>query len=139
MRGLGVAEGTPRSGSSGPAPPVCGRRTLRPTAAGLKSTSTSGQRCLFPSYSVEWYGSLMSGTYQTTVGDRGRLVIPAELRDRAGLTEGTTLTLIETPGGLVLLTRPQLRALVRADLAGLDLVGELLAERRVEAAAEGVG
>ncbi len=88
---------------------------------------------------MEWYGSLMSGTYQTTVGDRGRLVIPAELRDRAGLTEGTTLTLIETPGGLVLLTRPQLRALVRADLAGLDLVGELLAERRVEAAAEGVG
>jgi AbrB family looped-hinge helix DNA binding protein len=81
----------------------------------------------------------MSGTYQTTVGDRGRLVIPAELRDRAGLTEGTTLTLIETPGGLVLLTRPQLRALVRADLAGLDLVGELLAERRAEAAAEGVG
>jgi AbrB family looped-hinge helix DNA binding protein len=79
----------------------------------------------------------MSGTYQTTVGDRGRLVIPAELRDRAGLTEGTALTLIETPGGVVLLTRPQLRALVRADLAGLDLVGELLAERRVEAAAEG--
>jgi hypothetical protein len=38
----------------------------------------------------------------------------------------------------VVLTRPQLRALVRADLAGLDLVGELLAERRVEAAAEGV-
>jgi hypothetical protein len=27
---------------------------------------------------------------------------------------------------------------VLADLAGLDLVGELLAERRVEAAAEGV-
>ena len=88
---------------------------------------------------MEWYDSLMSGTYRTTVGDRGRLVIPAELRDRAGLTEGTTLTLIDTPGGLVLLTRPQLRALVRADLAGLDLVGELLAERRVEAAAEGVG
>ena len=80
----------------------------------------------------------MSGTYQTTVGDRGRLVIPAELRDRAGLTEGTALTLIETAGGLVVLTRPQLRALVRADLAGLDLVGELLAERGVEAAAEGV-
>ncbi|HAW10561.1 MAG: AbrB/MazE/SpoVT family DNA-binding domain-containing protein [Candidatus Dormibacteria bacterium] len=80
----------------------------------------------------------MNGTYQTTVGDRGRLVIPAELRDRAGLTEGTALTLIETPAGVVLLTRPQLQALVRADLAGLDLVGELLAERREEAAAEAV-
>jgi hypothetical protein len=36
----------------------------------------------------------------------------------------------------VLLTRPQLQELVRADLVGLDLVGELLAERRAEAAAD---
>lgn len=78
----------------------------------------------------------MSGTYQVTMGDRGRLVIPAELRDRAGLAEGTPLVLMETPGGLVLLTRSQLRDLVRADLAGLDLVGELLAERQAEAAGE---
>jgi AbrB family looped-hinge helix DNA binding protein len=78
----------------------------------------------------------MSGTYQVVMGDRGRLVIPAELRERAGLAEGTPLILLETPAGLVLLTRPQLQDLVRADLAGLDLVGELLAERRAEAAAE---
>jgi AbrB family looped-hinge helix DNA binding protein len=70
------------------------------------------------------------------MGDRGRLVIPAELRERAGLAEGAALTLLETRGGLVLLTRPQLQQLVRADLAGLDLVSELLAERRAEAAAE---
>lgn len=70
------------------------------------------------------------------MGDRGRLVIPAELRERAGFSEGTPLILMETPGGLVLLTRSQLRDLVRADLAGLDLVGELLAERESEAAAE---
>jgi len=37
---------------------------------------------------------------------------------------------------LVLLTRSQLQRLVRADLAGLDLVGDLLAERRAEAAAD---
>jgi hypothetical protein len=36
----------------------------------------------------------------------------------------------------VLLTREQLRDRVRADLAGLDLVGELLAERRRSAAEE---
>ena len=78
----------------------------------------------------------MGGTYQVVMGDRGRLVIPAELRERAGLAEGTPLVLFETPAGLVLLTRPQLQDLVRADLAGLDLVGELLAERRAEAAAE---
>ncbi|MFY9926989.1 MAG: AbrB/MazE/SpoVT family DNA-binding domain-containing protein [Streptosporangiaceae bacterium] len=78
----------------------------------------------------------MSGTYQVVMGDRGRLVIPAELRERAGLAEGTALILLETPAGLVLLTRPQLRELVRADLAGLDLVGELLAERGADAAAD---
>jgi AbrB family looped-hinge helix DNA binding protein len=78
----------------------------------------------------------MSGTYTVTMGDRGRLVVPAELRERAGLVEGETLTLVEAPGGLVLLTRQQLRALVRADLAGFDLVGELLAERRAEDASD---
>lgn len=70
------------------------------------------------------------------MGDRGRLVIPAEVRERTGLAEGTALVLLETPTGLVLLTRPQLQELVRADLAGLDLVGELLAKRRAEAAGE---
>ncbi len=70
------------------------------------------------------------------MGGRGRLVIPADLRERAGLAEGTALVLLETPTGLVLLTRTQLRELVQADLAGLDLVGELLSERRAEAAAE---
>lgn len=74
----------------------------------------------------------MSGTYNVTMGDRGRLVIPADLRERAGFSEGTPLTLIESSGGLVLLTREQLWKLVREDLAGLDLVGELLAERRAE-------
>jgi bifunctional DNA-binding transcriptional regulator/antitoxin component of YhaV-PrlF toxin-antitoxin module len=70
------------------------------------------------------------------MGDRGRLVVPAELRDRSGLVEGTVLTLLETAGGLVLLTRAQLRQRVRAELADLDLVGELIAERRAEAASE---
>jgi AbrB family looped-hinge helix DNA binding protein len=84
----------------------------------------------------EWYPELVNGTYQVVMGDRGRLVIPAEVRERAGLSEGTALILLETPTGLVLLTRPQLQELVRADLAGLDLVGELLTERRAEAASE---
>jgi AbrB family looped-hinge helix DNA binding protein len=78
----------------------------------------------------------MSGTYSVVMGDRGRLVIPAELRERVGLAEGTALVLLETSAGLVLLTRSQLQDLVRADLAGADLVGELLAERRIESAAE---
>jgi UDP-N-acetyl-D-mannosaminuronic acid transferase (WecB/TagA/CpsF family) len=43
---------------------------------------------------------------------------------------------MDTPGGVVILTREQLKAQVRADLSGLDLVGELLAERRQQAAIE---
>jgi len=78
----------------------------------------------------------MSGTYQVVMGDRGRLVIPAELRERAGLAEGTALILLPTSSGIAVLTRSQLHELVRADLAGADLVGELIAERRAEAAAE---
>jgi hypothetical protein len=44
--------------------------------------------------------------------------------------------MIESPDGLVLLTRDQLKARVRSDLAGLSLVDELLAERRAQAEAE---
>ena len=83
-----------------------------------------------------WYTYSMDGTTTVSVGDRGRLVIPAAVRDRAGLGSGTVLCLFETPGGLVLLKRDQLRDRVRADLAGLDLVSELLAERRLAAKAE---
>ena len=78
----------------------------------------------------------MSGTHTITMGDRGRLVVPAEVRERAGLGEGTTLVLLETPTGLVLLTRDQLKARVRGELEGADLVTELLADRRHAAAEE---
>ena len=78
----------------------------------------------------------MSGTYHVVVGDRGRIVVPAGVRQRAGLSEGTPLVLIETPDGLILLTRDQIKARVRADLSGLELVEELLAERRAQADAE---
>jgi AbrB family looped-hinge helix DNA binding protein len=79
---------------------------------------------------------VVRGTYSVTMGDRGRLVIPADLRDSAGLSEGTPLILMDTPGGIVLLTRDQLKDLVRSDLAGLDLVAELIRERRQEAEQE---
>jgi bifunctional DNA-binding transcriptional regulator/antitoxin component of YhaV-PrlF toxin-antitoxin module len=72
------------------------------------------------------------------MGDRGRLVIPARLRERAGLVEGRPVVLLETARGIVLLTREQLKELVRSDLNGLDLVGELLSERRRDATAEDV-
>jgi bifunctional DNA-binding transcriptional regulator/antitoxin component of YhaV-PrlF toxin-antitoxin module len=78
----------------------------------------------------------MSGTYTVTMGDRGRLVVPADLRQHAGWDSGSVLVLFETPHGVVMLTRDQLKDLVRADLDGPSLVDELLAGRRKEAAAE---
>ena len=65
--------------------------------------------------------------------------MPAEVRERAGIGEGTTLVLLETPTGLVLLTRAQLRQRVRENLSGLDLVDDLLADRRAAAIEEEAG
>jgi AbrB family looped-hinge helix DNA binding protein len=78
----------------------------------------------------------MSGTYSVVVGDRGRIVVPAEVRERTGLAEGTPLILLDSPAGIVLLTREQLRHRVRTELQGLDLVDDLLADRRAAAATE---
>lgn len=72
------------------------------------------------------------------MGDRGRLVVPAELRERLHLAPGTPVVLFETSAGVVLTTREQLKSLVRRTLADRDLVAELLAERRSEAAADDV-
>ena len=62
--------------------------------------------------------------------------MPAAVRERAGFTEGATLMLLETPDGVVLMTRDQLLARVRRDFGGLNLVEDLLAERRLAAAVE---
>ena len=70
------------------------------------------------------------------MGDRGRLVVPAEVRAHVGLAEGVPLLLLETPGGLVLMTRDQARDLLRSQLTGTDVVAQLLADRRSAAAAE---
>ncbi len=81
----------------------------------------------------------MSEVHTVVVGAGGQLFLPADVQARMGLTEGTELMLLESPGGLVLLTREQLLDRVRSDLAGLDLVGELLAERRLAAQREDAG
>jgi AbrB family looped-hinge helix DNA binding protein len=102
---------------------------LCPVASKLRTSD-------IPPESIEWYADKVNGTYPVTMGDRGRLVIPAELRAQAGLTAGTPVVLIAAPGGVLLVSREQLKSLVREDLAGLDLVRELLADRRRQAAAE---
>jgi bifunctional DNA-binding transcriptional regulator/antitoxin component of YhaV-PrlF toxin-antitoxin module len=73
-----------------------------------------------------------------TMGDRGRLVVPSALRKRLHLETGTPLVMIETELGVVLATREQLKRLVRSQMQGLDLVDELMEDRRRQAAADDV-
>jgi bifunctional DNA-binding transcriptional regulator/antitoxin component of YhaV-PrlF toxin-antitoxin module len=68
------------------------------------------------------------------MGDRGRLVVPAEVRERYGFGPGVALVLVETPAGLVVTSRDSARDLVRQQLQGASLVEELIADRRREAA-----
>jgi AbrB family looped-hinge helix DNA binding protein len=90
-----------------------------------------------------WYVSTMMGepaTYRVHLGERGRIVLPAELRRRAGLREGDDLVLIYSDGVIRLASRRELAAAGRGAFRsvgkGRDLVGELLKERREEAAAD---
>jgi len=81
----------------------------------------------------------MSGTsFLVKMDERGRLVVPSALRKHLHLETGTPLVMIETERGVVLVTREQLKGLVRAQLQGLDLVDELLEDRRRQAAADDV-
>lgn len=76
----------------------------------------------------------MSDTLAVQVGDKGRVVIPAELRARHQWGTGATLVAIDTEVGVLLAGRDTVERMVRERLAGHDLVSELIADRRAEAA-----
>lgn len=76
----------------------------------------------------------MSDTLAVNVGEKGRVVVPSSIRARHGWETGSTLVAIDTELGVLLADRSALEALVRSRLAGRDLVGELIADRRREAA-----
>ncbi|PZU49563.1 MAG: cell division protein MraZ [Microbacterium sp.] len=78
----------------------------------------------------------MERTHSATLGDRGRLVLPAPLREHQGWEQGTPLLFVETDAGVLLVTRAQARALLRLQLSGPSLVEELLNDRRLVAEAE---
>lgn len=78
----------------------------------------------------------MDTTFVAPMGDRGRLVVPAELRARQHWDQGVPLLMIETAGGVILVTREQAKALVRSQLEGKDVLGSLLADRRAAADSE---
>ncbi|XPP27446.1 MAG: AbrB/MazE/SpoVT family DNA-binding domain-containing protein [Leucobacter sp.] len=78
----------------------------------------------------------MSTTFSVQIGDRGRLVVPAELRQSQSWAEGTPILLIETEHGVVMTSRERAKELIRAQLSGASLVEELISERRIRAAQE---
>lgn len=85
-----------------------------------------------------WHTCYMDATL--VLGQQGRLVIPAEVRAALGLAPGDQLHLHVT-GSRLTLERPkdavnELRSLARDVLKSRSLVDELLAERRLAAAAE---
>ena len=79
----------------------------------------------------------MAHTYSARLGERGRLVLPADLRRRAGLREGQELLLTYADGVIRLATRREIARAGRGMLSsagkGRDLVAELIEERRREA------
>jgi len=83
----------------------------------------------------------MTHTEHVTIGDRGRLVLPASVRSALGLKPGTRMLLsTEHDGSLRLRPYRAVADESRGMFAGLaekgSLVGELLAERRAEAERE---
>ena len=77
------------------------------------------------------------------VGNKGRVVIPAEIRARHGWAEGTVLVVFERQDGTTeLISRDRLLARVQGSSPnGTSVVDELIAERhaasRLEDAGEG--
>jgi AbrB family looped-hinge helix DNA binding protein len=80
----------------------------------------------------------MSGTHAVTVGPKGRLVIPAEVRRELGIVEGTQLAVVVEGDAVVLLPRSAVKARLRAMFADLrsSMAQELIEERRAAAAEE---
>jgi len=94
-----------------------------------------------------WYVSIMSHLttlshhgYAVRLGDRGRLVLPAELRRALGISAGHELVAQLDGDGVRIVSRRQLarqaRGLMRTTGAQRDLVAELIHERRQEVAQE---
>ncbi len=79
--------------------------------------------------------------YSTTLGDRGRLVLPAQIRKSLDLHAGDRLIIfVDGEGEIRIVSARQLaerlRGLFRDIAPGRSLADELIAERRAEALRE---
>jgi len=73
-----------------------------------------------------------------SVGPKGRVVIPVEIRRRLGLQEGSQLLAVVEGEGVLLLPRDAVKARLRGLFAGVatSMGDELLRDRRAAAADE---
>jgi AbrB family looped-hinge helix DNA binding protein len=87
------------------------------------------------------YGTPRSTAYAVTMADRGRLVLPAEVRERLNIKGGDRLLVRVDPDGTIRLQTGaafarSLRGVFKHLAPGRSLSDELIAERRREAAQE---
>ena len=80
----------------------------------------------------------MSVTNVVTVGPKGRVVIPVEVRRALGRTEGSELVALIEGDAVVLLPRSSVRDRLRSLFAGVEgsMAGELMGARRAAAKEE---
>ena len=91
---------------------------------------------VFPTSKAGWYFRGMGDTYSARMGNKGRIVVPAGLRERHGWTDDTVLVFVDDEDGVRFGSREELLASIRKQLAETDPVGELIAERRAAAEKE---
>lgn len=80
----------------------------------------------------------MSDTNVVEVGPKGRVVIPAAIRKRLGIEQGTRLAVLVDGEAVVLVPRGAVEQRLHSIFKGVpaSMADELLRERRAEAAAE---
>lgn len=83
----------------------------------------------------------MSDTNIVSVGPKGRVVIPVEMRRQLGIEEGSELVVLLEGEGLVLVPRAAVKRQLRGMFAGVktSMAAELVRDRRAAAEAEDAG
>src|SRR5713101_5846916 len=108
----------------------------------IKKARPSRVRETSPEYGEPAPGPEQPLGFRVTVTDRGRMVLPAEVRERLRIKDGDWLTLVLEPNGVIRMLTGEvyansLRGMFK-HLAkpGRSMVDELIAERRREAVME---
>jgi AbrB family looped-hinge helix DNA binding protein len=83
----------------------------------------------------------MSVTQLVSVGPKGRVVIPAEIRRELDIREGSELVALVEGEAVVLVPRSAIKSRLRSIFAGVEVSmrDELIGERRADASRDAAG